>query len=87
MTFSCLWRLFRARSAADQYHARSWQSPVAVIYFPEDDNAQVVMTLGGLRLFLTWQEYTAFETEFLTLVSAPVVAPVLERLRILFGDL
>lgn len=45
------------------------------------------MTLGGLRLFLTSQEYTAFETEFLALVSAPDVAPVLERLRILFGDL
>lgn len=87
LTFSCLWRLFRARSAADQYHARSWQSPVAGIYFPEADNAQVVMTLGGLRLFLTWQEYSTFETEFLALVSAPDVAPVLERLRILFGDL
>lgn len=45
------------------------------------------MALGGLTLFLTWQEYTAFDTEFLALVSAPDVAPVMERLRILFGDL
>ncbi|AXS06477.1 MULTISPECIES: hypothetical protein [Enterobacteriaceae] len=60
ITFSCLWRLFRARSAADQDHARSWQSPIAGIYFPEADNAQVVMTLGDLRLFLTWQESRCF---------------------------
>ncbi|HBR1414300.1 TPA: hypothetical protein L9L57_005299 [Klebsiella pneumoniae] len=86
-TFSCLWRLFRARSAADQYYTRSWQSPIAGVFFPEDESAQIVINLGTLKLFLTRPEYTELEGAFLALVSAPDVAPVLDRLRILFGDL
>lgn len=86
-TFASLRRQFRARSATAQFDSRSWQSPVTGFYFPEADNAQVVMNLGGLKLFLTRQEYTALEADFLALVSAPDVAPILDSMRILFGDL
>lgn len=46
-----------------------------------------MINLGTLKLFLTRPEYTELEGAFLALVSAPGVAPVPERLRILFGDL
>lgn len=63
-TFSCLWRLFRASSAADQYYTRSWQSPIAGVFFPEDESAQIVINLGTLKLFLTRPEYTELEGRF-----------------------
>lgn len=85
--FSELNRLLKARAWLNVTKGWSDRGRLAGLYFPHNESEDVIISLDGVHFFVKLEEYLQLEEAFLAVVAAPDVAPVLDELRALYGDL